>query len=122
MSSIGVITAILIPVPKSAMTTSIPTVTESSTSSQAHLLPSTFSFTITTTSGFQPSVPIIANAPTTSNNLCTSVASSLSNTALSSSTESMFSPLPAEKQILFLKVPIPSTCQAKKRQKPAEKK
>ncbi|GFW40763.1 DDE_3 domain-containing protein [Trichonephila clavipes] len=65
-------------------------------STQAHLLPSTSTFAVTTSSESQPHIPLIDTAPTTSNSLCTSAASSLSNKAFFSSTGSMFSPLPAE--------------------------
>ncbi|GFX45798.1 hypothetical protein TNCV_934371 [Trichonephila clavipes] len=71
----------LIPVPKPTMASRIPRVTKSSTSSQAHLLLSTSSVAITTSES-QQSIPIIATAPTTFNNVCTSVASSLFNKAI----------------------------------------
>ncbi|GFV67609.1 hypothetical protein TNCV_4622891 [Trichonephila clavipes] len=71
-------------------------ITKSSTSAQAHLLPSISTFAVTMSSDSQPPVLFIDTASTTSNSLCTSVASSLSKKALSSSTRSMFSPLPTE--------------------------
>ncbi|GFW95416.1 hypothetical protein TNCV_2500961 [Trichonephila clavipes] len=89
------------------MSSRIPTVTKSSTSIQAHLLPSTSCVAAKTSSESQPSIYLIDTAPATSSSLCTSVASSSSNKALSSSTVSMFSPLPAEtSQVLLLK-PVP---------------
>ncbi|GFV00956.1 hypothetical protein TNCV_1387701 [Trichonephila clavipes] len=88
---------LLISVSKPAMSSIIPTVAKSSTSlMHIYLLPSTSSVVVTTSSEFQAHIPLIDTTPATSRSLCTSVASSFSNKALSSSTGSIFSPLPAE--------------------------
>ncbi|GFX73759.1 hypothetical protein TNCV_4290751 [Trichonephila clavipes] len=71
-------------------------VTKSSTTTQANLLPSQSSATVISSSKSQPPIPLIETVPTTFNSLSTSAASSLSNKALSSSKVSMFTPLPAE--------------------------
>ncbi|GFU62570.1 hypothetical protein TNCV_1314051 [Trichonephila clavipes] len=68
----------LISIPNSTMSSRIPTVTKSSTSTQAHILPST-SFAFTTTSESHPPIPLIDTDPATSNSLCSYVASPLSN-------------------------------------------
>ncbi|GFX16420.1 hypothetical protein TNCV_601431 [Trichonephila clavipes] len=98
------------------MTFEIPTVTKTSTSSQAHLLPSTSFVAVTTSSESQPSISLIDTVPATSNNLCTSVPSSLSNKTLSSSIGSIFSPVSAEAspvlEISITSNTIPSTSQA----------
>ncbi|GFX92536.1 putative RNA-directed DNA polymerase from transposon BS [Trichonephila clavipes] len=65
----------LIPVPKPTMSSKIPTVTKSSTTTQANLLPSTSSATVTSSSESQPPVSIIDTAPTTFNSLSISSAS-----------------------------------------------
>ncbi|GFV30320.1 hypothetical protein TNCV_97951 [Trichonephila clavipes] len=65
---------------------SVPAVTKSSTSTQAQFLPST-SFIKVTSSESQSPIPFVDIAPTTSNSLSTSAASS-------SSTVSMLTPLP----------------------------
>ncbi|GFT41204.1 hypothetical protein TNCV_3403611 [Trichonephila clavipes] len=62
---------------KPTMSSSIPTVAKSSTSTQAHLLPSTSSIAVTTSSESQPPISLIVTAPATSSSLCTSVASFL---------------------------------------------
>ncbi|GFW64575.1 uncharacterized protein TNCV_3513971 [Trichonephila clavipes] len=78
----------LISVPKPTISSSVPAVTKSSTSTQAQLLPSTSSVTVTSSSKSQSLISVIDTAPSTSNNLSTSIASS-------SSTFSMSTPLPA---------------------------
>ncbi|GFU23480.1 hypothetical protein TNCV_113991 [Trichonephila clavipes] len=88
------------------MTSRIPTVTKSSTTSQAHLLPSTSSVAVTTTSETQPYITLIDTAPATYNSPCTSAASSLSNKELSSSTGCIYFHLHQLKQVLFLKLPL----------------
>ncbi|GFX35189.1 uncharacterized protein TNCV_2331291 [Trichonephila clavipes] len=84
----------LVSLSKPTMSTKTPVAIKSSTTSQANLLPSTSSVTITSSSESQPPIPLIYTVPTTSNSLSTS---SLSNKVLSSSKVSMFTPLPAEK-------------------------
>ncbi|GFT09269.1 hypothetical protein TNCV_5061611 [Trichonephila clavipes] len=74
------------------MSSQIPTVTKSSTTTQANLLPSTSSVTVTSSSESQPPIPLIDTAPTTSNSPCTYVASSSSNKVLPSTTGPLFSP------------------------------
>ncbi|GFU42054.1 hypothetical protein TNCV_4677331 [Trichonephila clavipes] len=94
----------LISIPNSTRPSRIPTVSKSSTSTQAHLLPSTSSVAVTTSPESHSPIPLIDIAPTTSNSLYTSVVPSfLSNKTLSSSTGSMFSPSPAETS------PVPET-------------
>ncbi|GFU11427.1 uncharacterized protein TNCV_4041241 [Trichonephila clavipes] len=85
----------LISVPKATMSSKIPTVSKSSTTTQANLLPSTSSVRVTSASEFQPPIPLIDTVPATFNSLSTSAVSS-SNKELSSSKVSMFTPLPAE--------------------------
>ncbi|GFT33526.1 RNA-directed DNA polymerase from mobile element jockey [Trichonephila clavipes] len=68
-----------ISIPKPTMSPKIPAVTKSSTTTQANLLPSTSSATVTTSSVSQPSISVIDTAPTTSNNLSISAASSSSS-------------------------------------------
>ncbi|GFS89888.1 uncharacterized protein TNCV_4839741 [Trichonephila clavipes] len=65
-----------------------PAVTKSSISTQAQLLPSTSSATVTSSSESQPLIPLMDTAASTSNSLSTSTASS-------SSTLSISTPLPA---------------------------
>ncbi|GFW43777.1 uncharacterized protein TNCV_4771261 [Trichonephila clavipes] len=77
----------LIYIPKASISSSVPAVTKFSTSTQAQLLPSTSSVTVTSSSKSQSPIPLVDIAPTTSNSLFTSAASS-------SSTASMFTPLP----------------------------
>ncbi|GFW02115.1 uncharacterized protein TNCV_4854551 [Trichonephila clavipes] len=77
----------LIYIPKASISSSVPAVTKSSTSTQAQLLPSTSSIIVTSSESQSPT-PLVDIAPTTSNSLPTSAASS-------SSTISMFAPLPA---------------------------
>ncbi|GFX10164.1 hypothetical protein TNCV_1865621 [Trichonephila clavipes] len=80
------------------------TTTKSSTSTQAHLLPSTSSVAATSSES-QPHIPLIDTAPATSISSCTSVASSSSNKALSSSTVSTFSVLQAETSSVLETIP-----------------
>ncbi|GFV30210.1 hypothetical protein TNCV_96871 [Trichonephila clavipes] len=101
------------------MSSKISTVTKSSTTTQAHFLLSTSSATVTSSSESQPSIPLIDTALTTSNSISTSAASFSSNKALSSSTVSMFTPLPAEiypvlETSTTTSNTIPSTSQAAK--------
>ncbi|GFX59557.1 uncharacterized protein TNCV_2034851 [Trichonephila clavipes] len=103
-------------VPKTTMPSKIPTVTKSSTSTQAQLLPSTSSVTLTSSSEPQPSIPLIYTLSTTSNNLSTCAAFSLSNKAPSSSNVSMFTLLsaeacPADETEISITNTIPSTSQ-----------
>ncbi|GFV36867.1 hypothetical protein TNCV_3124081 [Trichonephila clavipes] len=93
-----------ISIPKRTISSSVPVVTKSSTSTQAQVLPSI-------SSESQPPIPLIDIAPTTSNSLSTSAASS-------SSTVSMFTPLPASCPVLQTTTTtsntIPSTSQEAK--------
>ncbi|GFU65871.1 uncharacterized protein TNCV_5011691 [Trichonephila clavipes] len=72
----------LITILKPTISSSVPAVTKSSTSTQAQLLPSTSSVTVTSPSKFQPPNSLIDNVPTASGNLSISAASS-SSTACS---------------------------------------
>ncbi|GFV14697.1 hypothetical protein TNCV_2586701 [Trichonephila clavipes] len=110
-----------ISVPKPTMSSRILTVTKSPSSTQAHLLMSTFSVAVTTSSSFPLDIPSMNTASSLSmfNNLCTSVAPSSSNQALSPSTISMFPTLPAETSSVLETTTsifntIPSTFQASK--------
>ncbi|GFU03118.1 hypothetical protein TNCV_2911751 [Trichonephila clavipes] len=78
------------------MTSKIPKVTKTSTSAQAHLLPSTSFVAVATLSEIESHISLMYSSPATSNSMCTSVPSSLSINALLLSTGSMFSSLPAE--------------------------
>ncbi|GFU36023.1 putative RNA-directed DNA polymerase from transposon BS [Trichonephila clavipes] len=78
----------LVSIPKATISSSVPAVTKSSTSTQAQLLPSTSSVIVTSSSESPPSIPFMDTAAATSNSLSTSTASS-------SSTLSMSTPLPA---------------------------
>ncbi|GFT63189.1 uncharacterized protein TNCV_4746881 [Trichonephila clavipes] len=57
----------LVYIPKQIMTSKIPVVSKSSTTTQANLLPSTSSVTVTSSSESQPSIPLIDTTPATSN-------------------------------------------------------
>ncbi|GFV20355.1 hypothetical protein TNCV_4141161 [Trichonephila clavipes] len=73
---------LLIPIPKPTMSSKIPTVIKSSTTTQGNLLSSTASARVTSPSESQPPISAIDTAPTTSNSLSISAASS-SSTACS---------------------------------------
>ncbi|GFT01170.1 hypothetical protein TNCV_3373061 [Trichonephila clavipes] len=81
----------------------IPTVTKSSTTTQANLLPFTTFIPVTSSSESQSPIPSIDTTPATFNGLCASIASSSSNKKLPSATGLMFPPLPAEPS------PVPET-------------
>ncbi|GFX27856.1 hypothetical protein TNCV_3082791 [Trichonephila clavipes] len=73
---------------------------------------------------FQPPIPLIDTAPTTSNSLSNSAAPSSSNKALPSSGVSMFTPLPAETcpVVETISKTISSTSQAAKQTSKSRKK
>ncbi|GFW62980.1 hypothetical protein TNCV_4453281 [Trichonephila clavipes] len=109
------------------MSYKISKVIKSSTTTQANLLPSTSSVTVTSSSESQPPIPLIDTAPPhLVYCLCTSVASSSSNKALSSTIGLLFSSLPAETSPVLetstTSDTIPSTSQAPKKKKLARKK
>ncbi|GFT35033.1 putative RNA-directed DNA polymerase from transposon X-element [Trichonephila clavipes] len=86
----------LISVPKPTISSSVAAVTKPSSSTQTQLLPSASFVTVPSLSESQPSIPLIDTAPTTSNNLSTTSAFSLSNKTLVHRMKTMFTPLPAE--------------------------
>ncbi|GFV81696.1 hypothetical protein TNCV_1703521 [Trichonephila clavipes] len=69
----------LVSVPQPSISSSVLAVTKSSTSTQAQLLPSTSSVTVTLSSESQPPISVIDTAPTISNNLFISTSSSSSS-------------------------------------------
>ncbi|GFX04284.1 uncharacterized protein TNCV_3974331 [Trichonephila clavipes] len=93
-------------VPKPTIFSLVPAVFKSSASTQAQLLPFTSSVLVTSSSKSQPPIPLKNTAPTTSNNLSTSAASS-------SSTISMSTPLTASQlqNTTTTSITIPSTSQ-----------
>ncbi|GFX44407.1 uncharacterized protein TNCV_1394281 [Trichonephila clavipes] len=62
----------LVSIPKPIMTSKIPVVNKSSTTTQANLLPSTSSVTVTSSSESRPSIPLIDTTPATSNRFSSS--------------------------------------------------
>ncbi|GFS84319.1 putative RNA-directed DNA polymerase from transposon BS [Trichonephila clavipes] len=70
-------------VPKPTIFSLVPAVFQSSTSTQAQLLPSTSSVIVTSLSNSQPPIPLKNTAPFTANNLSTSTASSSSTIPMS---------------------------------------
>ncbi|GFW15715.1 hypothetical protein TNCV_3582131 [Trichonephila clavipes] len=126
MPAIEIITTINTSSKATTMTSRIPTITKSSTSTQAQLLPSTSSVPVTPSSESQPPIPLIDTAPATSNSICTCVASSSSNKKLFSTTGPMFSPSPAETSPVLktstTSDTIPSTSQVSKMTKTLKKK
>ncbi|GFX94057.1 hypothetical protein TNCV_3414191 [Trichonephila clavipes] len=95
MSTIKITTTLNIHSAKPTMSSKIPAVTISSTSTQAHLLPPTFSFSAKLSES-QPRIPLLITSSSVSNSHCTSVTSSSSSQALLPSTSSMFTALSTE--------------------------
>ncbi|GFX01444.1 hypothetical protein TNCV_1864181 [Trichonephila clavipes] len=119
MPSFEIITTFNIRSETPKMSSKIPTITKSSNSTQAHLLPSTSSVTVTLSPESQPPIPLTDTAPALSNSLSISAASS-------SSTVSMSTPLqacPILETTTTTSNTIPATSQdAKTTSKPRRKK